>query len=169
VLDHPAAFPPSDRAGVPLFATGSNSRPCTTTCWCRPTEARRSTARSITPSDWRPTHDATIHALYVVDRRIATASSGELHDEVVADLESQGEDAVAAVADRAAEAGVDVETHVIEGTPDTEIVDYADEHGIDVIVMSPEGKSRARERIRSLGSVSDRVADDASVPVFLIK
>jgi len=65
-------------------------------------------------------HDATIHALYVVDRRIATASSGELHDEVVADLESQGEDAVAAVAaDRAAEAGVDVETHVIEGTPDT--------------------------------------------------
>jgi nucleotide-binding universal stress UspA family protein len=26
-----------------------------------------------------------------------------------------------------------------------------------------------RERIRSLGSVSDRVTDDASVPVFLIK
>ncbi|WP_128905445.1 universal stress protein [Halorubrum amylolyticum] len=113
-------------------------------------------------------HDATIHALYVVDRRIATASSGDLHDEVVDDLESQGEDAVAAVADRAEEAGVDVETRVVEGTPDTKIVDYADEHGIDVIVMSPEGKS-PRERIRSLGSVSDRVADDANVPVFLIK
>ncbi|GAB7008860.1 universal stress protein [Halorubrum trueperi] len=113
-------------------------------------------------------HDATIHALYVVDRRIATASSGDLHDEVVDDLESQGEEAVAAVVDRAEEAGLDVETHVVRGTPDTEIVDYADENGIDVIVLSPEGKS-PRERIRSLGSVSDRVADDATVPVFLIK
>ena len=113
-------------------------------------------------------HDATVHALYVVDRRIATANSGDLHDEVVADLEAQGEEAVDAVADAASEADLDVETHVAHGTPDTEIVAYADEAGIDVIVMSPEGKS-PRERIRSLGSVSDRVADDASVPVFLIK
>ncbi|WP_418280770.1 universal stress protein [Halorubrum sp. DTA98] len=113
-------------------------------------------------------HDATIHALYVVDRRIATANSGELHDEIVADLESQGEEAVATVADRAADAGLDVETSVRHGTPDKEIVAYADDEGMDVIVMSPEGKS-PRERIRSLGSVSDRVADDASVPVFLIK
>ena len=113
-------------------------------------------------------HDATLHALYVVDRRIATANTGDLHDEVVADLESQGEDAVEAVADAAAEAGLDVETRIARGTPDTEIVEYAADAGIDVIVMSPEGKS-PRERIRSLGSVSDRVADDASVPVFLIK
>lgn len=113
-------------------------------------------------------HDATIHALYVVDRRIATANSGELHDEIVADLEAQGEEAVATVVDAAEEAGLDVETHVVRGTPDREIVSYADERGIDVIVMSPEGKS-PRERIQSLGSVSDRVADDATVPVFLIK
>ncbi|QWC18114.1 universal stress protein [Halorubrum sp. 2020YC2] len=113
-------------------------------------------------------HGATVHALYVVDQRIAAANSGDLHDEVVADLEAQGEDAVETVSEAAAEAGLDVETHIAHGTPDTEIVAYADENGIDVIVMSPEGKS-PRERIRSLGSVSDRVADDASVPVFLIK
>ena len=112
--------------------------------------------------------DATVHALYVVDQRVTTANSGELHDEVVADLEAQGETAVGAVADATAEAGLEVETHVVHGTPDAEIVSYADEAGVDVIVMSPEGKS-PRERIRSLGSVSDRVADDASVPVFLIK
>lgn len=113
-------------------------------------------------------HDATVHALYVVDQRIAAANSGDLHDEVVADLEAQGEDAVNAVAEAAAEAGLNAVTHVAHGTPDTEIVAYAEENGVDVIVMSPEGKS-PRERIRSLGSVSDRVADDASVPVFLIK
>ena len=113
-------------------------------------------------------HDATLHALYVVDRRVATAGSSELHDEVIADLENEGETAVTAVADRAREAGLDVETVVSKVTPDTEIVAYAEEAGIDVIVMSPEGKS-PRERIRSLGSVSDRVTDDATVPVFLIK
>jgi nucleotide-binding universal stress UspA family protein len=113
-------------------------------------------------------HGATLHALYVVDRRIATANSGDLHDEVVADLESQGEAAVDAVAETAAEAGLAVETRIAYGTPNAEIVEYADDAGVDVIVMSPEGKS-PRERIRSLGSVSDRVADDASVPVFLIK
>ncbi|MFC5134943.1 MULTISPECIES: universal stress protein [Haloferacaceae] len=113
-------------------------------------------------------HGATVHALYVVDRRVANASSGDLHDEVVSDLESQGESAVASVAERAEAAGLDVETHVRHGTPDTEIVAYAEAEGIDVIVMSPEGKS-PRERIRSLGSVSDRVTDDATVPVFLIK
>ena len=113
-------------------------------------------------------NDATVHALYVVDRRIVTANSGDLHDEIVADLESQGDAAVARVADRAREAGLDAEARVIEGTPDTEIVAYAEENGIDVIVLSPEGKS-PRERIQSLGSVSDRVADDAAVPVFLIK
>ncbi|MFC5278511.1 universal stress protein [Halorubrum rubrum] len=113
-------------------------------------------------------HDATVHALYVVDRRVANASSSDLHDEVVADLESQGEAAVAAVAERAEEAGLAVETHVRHGTPDTEIVGYAEDAGIDVIVMSPEGKS-PRERIQSLGSVSDRVTDDATVPVFLVK
>ncbi|SDF54085.1 Nucleotide-binding universal stress protein, UspA family [Halorubrum xinjiangense] len=113
-------------------------------------------------------HDATIHALYVVDQRVTTANSGDLHEEIVEDLESQGDAAVAAVADAASEAGLDAETHVAHGTPDAEIVAYAEENGIDVIVMSPEGKT-PRERIQSLGSVSDRVADDASVPVFLIK
>ena len=112
-------------------------------------------------------HGATLHALYVVDQRVTTANSGDLHEEVVEDLESQGEAAVDAVAEAAAEAGIDAETHVAYGTPDTEIVEYAEEAGIDVIVMSPEGKS-PRERIQSLGSVSDRVADDASGPVFLI-
>ena len=113
-------------------------------------------------------HDARVHALYVVDRRIVTANSGDLRDELVADLEAQGEEAVSAVLERTAEADLDAERVIRRGTPDTEIVAYAEEAGIDVIVMSPEGKS-PRERLRSLGSVSDRVAADASVPVFLIK
>jgi len=114
------------------------------------------------------THDATVHALYVVDQRVVAANSGDLHDAVVSDLETQGESAVEMVKERAVDAGLDTQTAIRTGTPDTEIVAYATDPGVDVIAISPEGKS-PRERIQSLGSVSDRVADDASVPVFLIK
>jgi nucleotide-binding universal stress UspA family protein len=113
-------------------------------------------------------HDATVHALYVVDGRVLAANSGDLREAVAADLESQGETAVQAVADRAEAAGLDVETTVTRGTPDTEIVAYAASNDVDLVVLSPTGKS-PRERIQSLGSVSDRVADDATVPVLLIK
>lgn len=113
-------------------------------------------------------HDATVHALYVVDGRVLAANSGDLREAVAADLKSQGEAAVKAVVDRAEAAGLDVETTVTQGTPDTEIVAYATSNDVDLVVLSPTGKS-PRERIQSLGSVSDRVADDATVPVLLIK
>jgi nucleotide-binding universal stress UspA family protein len=113
-------------------------------------------------------HDATVHALYVVDGRVLAANSGDLREAVAADLRSQGDTAVQAVADRAGAAGLDVETTVTQGTPDTEIVAYAASNDVDLVVLSPTGKS-PRERIQSLGSVSDRVADDATVPVLLVK
>jgi nucleotide-binding universal stress UspA family protein len=113
-------------------------------------------------------HDATVHALYVVDGRVLAANSGDLREAVAEDLRSQGDTAVQAVADRAGAAGLDVETTVTQGTPDTEIVAYAASNDVDLVVLSPTGKS-PRERIQSLGSVSDRVADDATVPVLLIK
>ena len=113
-------------------------------------------------------HDATIHALYVVDGRVLAANTGDLREAVAADLETQGDEAVRAVADRAMAATLDTETTVTKGTPDTEIVAYAASNDVDLVVMSPTGKS-PRERIQSLGSVSDRVADDATVPVLLVK
>jgi nucleotide-binding universal stress UspA family protein len=113
-------------------------------------------------------HDATLHALYVVDQRVVRASSDELRRDVRTDLERQGEAAVEAVAERASEAGVAVETAVRHGTPDKEIVDYAAEADADVVVIGPHGKS-PRRKVEGLGSVSDRVVADAPTSVFLVK
>jgi nucleotide-binding universal stress UspA family protein len=113
-------------------------------------------------------HDATVHALYVVDQRVVKASSDDLVEDVRADLERQGGAAVDAVADRAGEAGVDAVTAVRYGTPDKEIVDYAEETSTDVIVIGPHGKT-PRRKVEGLGSVSDRVVDDAPTSVFLVK
>lgn len=111
-------------------------------------------------------HDATVHALFVVDGRVLKAAS-EDRESVAADLRAQGDDAVGRVAARAADAGVEAVTAVREGTPDVTIRDYADEVGADVVVMAPRGLT-GRDRLRSLGSVTERVVTGADRPVFVV-
>jgi nucleotide-binding universal stress UspA family protein len=111
-------------------------------------------------------HDATVHALYVVDRRFELAADEDRED-LIEELTSRGEEAVASVADAAADAGVDAVTSVREGIPYKSILGYADEADIDVIVMGTHGRT-GRDRLAHLGSVTDRVVENATVPVFVI-
>ncbi len=114
------------------------------------------------------TNDATVHALYVVDSRITAAASGESRRELERSLEAEGADAVGAVAARADEHDIDTATEIRKGRPSKAILDYVDETGIDLIVIGTRGKS-PREKMTSLGSVSERVVDNASIPVFVVR
>ncbi|GAB3312586.1 universal stress protein [Haloplanus rallus] len=116
-------------------------------------------------------HDAMLHALYIVDSDVYSAYSG---DEYVDEregpehgLEEVGEEALAAVTDRAAKHGVEVIETLRHGRPHEEIVDYAGEEGVDLIVL---GTRRHPEEYRSLlGSVTDRVVRLADEPVVVVK
>jgi len=112
--------------------------------------------------------NATIQVLYVVDTRAIHAADADEREAVEADLVDAGEEAVEVVADRAAAEDIEYETEVRRGTPDKEIVRHADEHDSDVIVIGTDGKT-PREKLQALGSVSERVVDNASIPVFVIK
>ena len=111
---------------------------------------------------------ATLQALYVVDTRAIHAADADKREAVEADLAEEGERAVEMIADRAAAKGIEYETAIRRGTPDKEIVAQADETGSDVIVIGTDGKT-PREKLQALGSVSERVVDNASIPVFVIK
>jgi len=111
-------------------------------------------------------HDATVHALYVIDRRFELAAEEDRED-LIDRLTDRGEDAVAAVADRAEAAGVDVVTDVLEGIPYKTILGYADDVGVDVIAMGTHGRT-GRDRLAHLGSVTERVVENATVPVFVV-
>ncbi len=113
-------------------------------------------------------NDATVHALYVVDSRITAAASNADATELEASLEAEGNDAVAAIEARAESADLDSAGEIRTGTPAKTILEYADEHDIDLIVIGTRGKS-PREKVTSLGSVSERVVDNASVPVFVVR
>ena len=111
-------------------------------------------------------HDATIHALYVIDRRFELAAD-EDRDDLIARLTERGEAAVATVAERAEAAGVDAVTDVREGVPYKTILGYADEVAVDVITMGTHGRT-GRDRLAHLGSVTERVVENATVPVFVV-
>ena len=58
------------------------------------------------------------------------------------------------------------ESKVVTGDPAEEIVKFADEQGIDLIVMGTHGRKGLDRTL--MGSVADHVIKNASAPVFTI-
>jgi nucleotide-binding universal stress UspA family protein len=77
------------------------------------------------------------------------------------------EDLLAAAADRGAEYGCKFETETIIGQPSDAIVDYAAEHDVDRIVVGSHGRTGFSRVL--LGSVAERVARQAPVPVTIVR
>lgn len=109
-------------------------------------------------------HDAEIHALFVVE----TDSAMGHYDFAVEREEERGEAAVEAVERRAAESGSDLSvTKAFRyGNPSDEILDYATDHDVDLVMMGTHGRS-GFERLVSAGSVAERVVRGANVPVMV--
>lgn len=116
-------------------------------------------------------HDATLHALYVVDEDVVTAYSG---DEFVNEaegpehgLEEHGEETLSRVERDAAAAGVEFVDAMEIGKPAETVVDYADDTDVDLVVLGT--KRRADEYRSLLGSVTDRVLRLTARPVTVVK
>ncbi|MDL5360644.1 universal stress protein [Halalkalicoccus sp. NIPERK01] len=126
-----------------------------------PTDGHENTERAIGEAvALADEHGATLHALYVVNS--AAIAPGVDFD----DLRRVGRQAVDHVADLAGERGVErVERTVTHGLRHEAILTYAEEHGIDLIVM---GRHRELDHFLR-GSVSDRVSKGASAPVLIVE
>ena len=112
-------------------------------------------------------HQSKVSAVYVVDTVTFTSVPMDVTWENMYQLlKEEGEEAVGRVK-AAAPAGVDVETHVLEGNPALEITKFAKDNGIDLIVVGTLGKSGI-DRIL-LGSVAEKVVRIAPCPVLVIR
>jgi nucleotide-binding universal stress UspA family protein len=105
---------------------------------------------------------ATIDALAVVDETFPAAAE---YDVVVEGLEAEAETALGAVTDACERAGVDADPHLRRGVPHEEIVAAVDAYGSDLIVMGTHGRTGV-DRVRHLGSVTERVVRQSPVPVL---
>jgi len=112
-------------------------------------------------------HDATVHVLYVVDSRHYRAASEDTKEEVRRSLVEEGERALDDAEVRLTEEGLDVRTACHEGIPHKTILAYAEEEGVDLVVMGTHGKT-GRERLASLGSTTERVVKNGKVPVLVV-
>jgi len=111
---------------------------------------------------------AELSVLFVIDAEaIGFVEPAELDlDEVRTSLRREGEDATAAVAELAREAGVAVETDVRVGVPDETIRRVAVETGADLVVMGTHGRNGVGRFL--LGSVTERVLRGSPVPVLAV-
>lgn len=111
-------------------------------------------------------HGATLHVLSVADERLALAA-----DDTAAtreDLRERASEAVEDAADRASEAGVDVETAVRDGVPFREIIAYAGDAGVDLVVVGTHGREGREKRV-NMGSTAERVVNGAEGPVLVVR
>ena len=105
-------------------------------------------------------HDASVDALYVVD----TAT----HWDVVVEREEDiGENAVEAVEEKGTEFGVDVRKRFRYGHGHEEVLDYADVHGVDLVVVS-SSKPTGLDRLVHPDTLAPRVQREADVPVMVV-
>ncbi|QIB75584.1 universal stress protein [Halogeometricum borinquense] len=112
--------------------------------------------------------DATVHIVNVVDVQAAGGvfDAGGVDEEFVSRLKAKGERTIeeaAAVIDETES----IQTAVLKGRPDEEILEYAAEHGVDALVMGTHGRTGLRRYIA--GSVTERVVRLADIPVLTVR
>jgi nucleotide-binding universal stress UspA family protein len=110
--------------------------------------------------------DATVHALYVVDDRAFLTLDDGLTEDVLTELETDGQAATKAVADELSGEGLQVRTVLRRGDPADEILAYADEASVDLVTMGTHG---AEFNQNLLGSVSQKVVAMSEVPVLTVR
>ncbi|WP_181691859.1 universal stress protein [Natronomonas sp. LN261] len=140
--------------------------------------------------DLAETYDATVHVLYVAERSEphGLASDTEVmgrggmvgdpegsgqgmvgdrtkDEEIRAAVEAHGTTLVEEAADRLG--GVETQTAVREGNPFEVILDYADAHDVDVIIMGTHGRTGLDRYL--LGSVAEKVVRMSDVPVLTVR
>lgn len=108
---------------------------------------------------------STVHGLYVIDlpgvpRALALRDDEE---KIRADYREYGERELTELGKIATEHGVEFEQHMRTGAPAEEIVDFADQERMDVIVMGAAYRGKLGDL---LGSSTDRVVRSSKVPVI---
>ncbi|WP_254531532.1 universal stress protein [Natrinema gelatinilyticum] len=110
-------------------------------------------------------NDATLHVLYAMD--MGDADYVAVPSDIAQTrkrLEKKGQTFVDEIEELAADADVACVTSVKSNTPVEAIIEYVDEHDIDLVVMGKRGRSDPDKPL--VGSITNRVVGSLEIPVF---
>lgn len=134
-----------------------------------PTDGSAGVERAIEQAaELAAVHGAEVHSIYVLNTANFASLPMETSWEGVSDmLREDGEEALERVREIVEGYDVPVRTHLIEGSPSREVVDFATEEGCDLIVMGTHGRGGIDRLL--LGSVAERVVRGSPVPVLTVR
>ena len=134
-----------------------------------PTDGSAGVERAIEQAaELAAVHGAELHSVYVLNTANFASLPMETSWEGVSDmLREDGEEALERVRTILEGYEVPVRTHLIEGSPAREIVDFATEEGCDLIVMGTHGRGGIDRLL--LGSVAERVVRGSPIPVLTVR
>jgi len=112
---------------------------------------------------------AEVYALYVISTEHAGTARSVMGwtDAFEEYLANKGGVATGYVENLGKEAGVKVEPVYLKGVPAEKILEYAEESGIDLIVMGTQGLTGVQRFL--IGSVAENVLRHSKVPVMIIR
>jgi len=96
---------------------------------------------------------------------IGGVASESWYRDAQAKTEEEAKNYVTMIADRMKKEGLKAKGVVIKGRAADEILEYAENNNIDIIVMSTHGRSGVSRW--AMGSVADKVVRHSSIPVLL--
>ena len=132
-----------------------------------PTDSPETTDRVLDHVvDLASKYDAELHVLYVVDTTVFVndVETGV----IVEEFESAGGRIAENAREKALETGLEAVTaEVAYGLPHRQILEYAADHGVNLIVMGTRGRTGLGRFL--LGSVAERVVRLSPVPVLTVR
>ena len=111
---------------------------------------------------------AELHCLYIVDTiAFASLPMDVTWENVYNVLYQEGKEAIELVKKQAKKDGVKFFSSVLEGNPAVEIVKYAQENSVDLIVVGTLGRGGLSRFL--LGSTAEKVIRTAPCPVMVVR
>ncbi len=111
---------------------------------------------------------ATVHAIYVIETKAHYPFTSAGHDPTeVQEHRDYGEKTVEAVVEDAVDRGLDGVGVVKSGRVAQEIVEYAEDHTLDAIVIGAQGRSGLDRYL--IGGTTEKVVRTADIPVITVR
>ncbi len=111
---------------------------------------------------------AIVHALYVVNTPSTISENWTAGKEMIYKImKNDGQKAVSKIMKIGEASGVEVRGILLEGYPSSEIIDFAENNNIDLIVMGTLGATGLERFL--IGSVAEKVVRDSKVPVLVVR